>query len=173
MDGWLSAQAQVVHSMANSLVYMNTTDKDEIEGYLEASLKENDNALMYYVCFEYNKSVFPADHSEVDLDPTSREWWKAAMEKQGLIYTAPYKDFTSGKMIVSIAEPAVIGGQQAVVLADITIDTLVKLTSALSKDKDMSAFLVTGDGSVVAHDNEKISSQGRGKHYYYRDVARY
>ncbi|MFR5617985.1 MAG: hypothetical protein ACLTJ5_03725 [Clostridium sp.] len=45
-----------------------------------------------------------------------QDWWKQAIKKNSLIYTAPYKDFT-WKMIVTIAEPLEIKGEQAVVLA--------------------------------------------------------
>lgn len=162
MNDWLSEQANMVHSIGMALSYMGNTDRTAIENYLEKCLKENDSALMYYLCFEYNKSVLPADHSDLDLDPTERSWWIAAMEKGGLIYTEPYMDFASGKMIVSIAEPVKIDGKQAVVLADITIDTMVGITATLSESEDMSAFLLTEDGSVIAHDNEEYLPKEEG-----------
>ncbi len=154
MNDWLQQQAQIVRDMDETLTYIGSTDTDKIENYLEKMLNNNESALMYYVCFEEEKSVLPADHSKLDLDPTTRDWWKQAMEKQDLIYTAPYKDFASGNMIVSIAKPLKINGKQAVILADITIDTLVQMTSSFSENKDRSAFLVTADGSVVAHNNK-------------------
>lgn len=44
-------------------------------------------------------------------------------------------------MIVTIAEPLEIKGEQAVVLADITIDTLTKLVSNVSTDENIQGFL--------------------------------
>ena len=53
---------------------------------------------MYYCCFGYNGGVLPADHSQLDLDPTTRSWWTEAVSKNGLIFTNPYMDFATGKI---------------------------------------------------------------------------
>lgn len=154
INGWLKNQGTILHTMKNSLVFMNDTNHEKIENYLEESLTDNSEALMYYVCFEYDKSVLPADHSVVDLDPTTREWWSAALEKKGLIYTKPYMDYVTNQMIVSIAEPLMIDGEQAVILADITIDKLVERVNSISEQGNVQGFLVDSDGGVVAHQNQ-------------------
>lgn len=119
VNEWLQGQANTVHTITNTIAFMNTKDTDHVMDYLEKALSENKEALMYYLCFGYDGGVFPANHSKIDLDPTTRDWWKQAIKKNSLIYTAPYKDFASGKMIVTIAEPLEIKGEQAVVLAEL------------------------------------------------------
>ena len=162
MDEWLKEQGNIVHTIKNALAYMDKKDTDAIMDYLEINLKENEDALMYYCCFGYDKGVYPADHSELDLDPTTRDWWKQAIEKKGMIYTAPYTDFATGQMIVSIAEPLEIQGEQAVVLADITIDKLIEITNNISKDEDTQTFLVAGDNSVITHNNKEFMPKEEG-----------
>lgn len=154
VDEWLKEQGNIVHTLRNAIAYMNNKDSKFIMDYLEANLKENENALMYYICFGYDGGVFPADHSTLDLDPTTRGWWQQALEENGLIYTAPYKDFASGQMIVSIAEPLMIDGEQAVMLADITIDTLTQLVKNVGSDENIQGFLLDADGNVISHENE-------------------
>lgn len=151
---WLEEQGNVVHTLRNAVAYMNNRDADVLMDYLEANLAENENALMYYICFGYNGGVLPADHSELDLDPTTRGWWQQAIEENGLIYTAPYKDFASGQMIVSIADPLTIEGEQAVMLADITIDTLTQLVSNVGNDENVQGFMLDAEGNVISHENE-------------------
>ena len=97
--------------MKNALAVMDRDDTDAIMDYLEVNLNENENALMYYCCFGYDGGVLPADHSKLDLDPTTRDWWKQAISEDGLIYTEPYTEFATGQMVVSIAEPLTIGGE--------------------------------------------------------------
>ncbi|MDE6700051.1 MAG: methyl-accepting chemotaxis protein [Acetatifactor sp.] len=154
VDEWLKEQGNIVHTLRNAIAYMNNKDSKFLMDYLEANLKENENALMYYICFGYDGGVFPADHSTLDLDPTTRGWWQQALEENGLIYTAPYKDFASGQMIVSIAEPLMIDGEQAVMLADITIDTLTQLVKDVGSDENIQGFLLDADGNVISHENE-------------------
>lgn len=155
INGWLEKQAETIHTMCTTLKYMDTKDADVIMDYLEKNLNENGNALMYYCCLEDEKAVLPANHSSIDLDPTERDWWKQAVEKNDLIFTEPYTDFASGQMIVTIAEPLVLAGDQAVILADITIDELVKMTDSL-QGEDSGAFLVSSVGSVITHENSNF-----------------
>lgn len=130
--------------------------------FLEANLAGNPDALMYYCCFGYNGGVLPADHSSLDLDPTTRGWWIDAIAKDGLIFTAPYTDFATGQMIVSIAVPCTIDNEQAVVLADITIDSLIEIVKNVSTDESIQTFLLAGDNSVITHENEAYLPKEEG-----------
>ncbi|MDE5802614.1 MAG: hypothetical protein K2I22_06835 [Lachnospiraceae bacterium] len=161
IDEWLVGQANIIETMKNALEGM---DKDEgaIMDFLEVNLAGNDAALMYYCCFGYNGGVLPADHSSLDLDPTTRGWWQEALAENGLIYTAPYTDFATGQMIVSIAVPCRIDGEQAVVLADITIDNLIEIVKNVSTDKSTQTFLLAGDDSVITHENEAYLPKEEG-----------
>lgn len=159
---WLKEQGNIVHTLRNAIAYMNNKDKESLMNYLETNLAENENALMYYICFGYNGGVLPADHSELDLDPTTRGWWQQAIEENGLIYTAPYKDFASGQMIVSIAEPLTIDGEQAVMLADITIDTLTQLVENVGSDENVQGFMLDADGNVISHANKEFLPSEEG-----------
>lgn len=157
MDQWIKEQGDIVHTIRNSIAFFDKKDPDTIMDYLEVCLAENDAALMYYCCFGYNGGVFPADHSELDLDPSTRGWWTQAIAADTVIYTAPYVDFATGQMIVSIAEPLTIAGEQAVMLADITIDKLVEQTKNINQDDDsVTTFLLADDGSVITHENKEF-----------------
>ncbi len=116
IDSLLGEQANIMHGMREALRFLDDLDYEWVLDYLEGQLALNEDALMYYVCFAYDRSVNPADHSSIALDPTTRDWWNQAISKGTLICTDPYVDFASGQMIVSIAEPLEIKGQQAVLL---------------------------------------------------------
>ena len=162
VNEWLIEQGNIAHTITNAVAFMNTKDPDTIMNYLEKNLSENKDALMYYVCFGYDGGVLPADHSKLDLDPTTRDWWKQAIAKNGLIYTAPYKDFASGNMIVTVAEPLKIQGEQAGFLADITLETLTNQVKKVSADENLQGFLLDADGAVVSHENEDFLPKEEG-----------
>lgn len=162
IDEWLIRQGDTVVGLKNSLQIMDSDDVEGIMNYLEANLADNEDALMYYCCFGYYGAVFPADHSTIDLDPTTRSWWIDAVETGELIYTEPYKDFASGKMIVSIAVPFMMENEQAVVLADITIDSLIDMVKNVSSDETVQTFLLAEDGNVITHENEEYLPNEEG-----------
>jgi methyl-accepting chemotaxis protein len=154
MNQWILEQESIVHTMCTTLAETDVGDTNAVMDYLEKNLSENDAALMYYLCLGYDGGVFPADHSTLDLDPTTRSWWIDAVGAGELIFTAPYTDFATGQMIVSVAEPFQYQGQQACLLADITINQLIEITQAISTDDTMHTFLLAEDNSVITHSNE-------------------
>lgn len=153
IDQWLIREAYIVNTMKNTLATMSTDDMESVMDYLETNLAENPDALMYYCCLAYDGGVFPANHTSLDLDPTTRGWWIDAVETGGLIYTEPYTDFATGQMIVSIAAPLTMSGEQAVILADITIDSLIEMVKNSGTGKNVQTFLLAEDNSVITHEN--------------------
>ena len=135
---------------------------ESVMDFLEVNLAENPDALMYYCCLAYDGGVFPADHSSLDLDPTTRSWWIDAVEKGDLIYTEPYTDYATGQMIVSIAAPFTMSGEQAVILADITIDSLIEMVQNVGTDGSVQTFLLAEDNSVITHENEEYLPKETG-----------
>lgn len=58
VDEWLKEQGNIVHTLRDAVSFMDTKDTNRIMDYLEANLSENEDALMYYVCFAYDGGVF-------------------------------------------------------------------------------------------------------------------
>ncbi|MGN1179745.1 MAG: methyl-accepting chemotaxis protein [Suilimivivens sp.] len=162
IDEWLIRQAYIVDTMKSALETMDTDNMEAVMDYLEGNLAENPDALMYYCCLAYDGGVFPANHSSLDLDPTTRGWWIDAVETGSLIYTEPYTDFATGQMVVSIASPFTMDGGQAVILADITIDSLIEMVQSAGTDETVQTFLLAGDNSVITHENEDYLPKEEG-----------
>lgn len=170
VNDWLSEQGRIITTMMDSLSYMDTLDHDEIMDYLNLQLKKNDAARMYYVCLGDEKVVLPADYTDIDLDPTTRGWWKEAWDQNGLVIVDPYIDAVTEKMVISVAAPFRIKGQQAVVLADITIDTLLDIVKGIESDASTRAFLLTKDNAIITHDNSEFLPED-GEYVIITDVV--
>lgn len=162
IDDWLTRQSDIVDTMKSALSTMHKDNMDSVMDYLNENLSRNSDALMYYCCFGYNGGVFPADHSELDLDPSTRDWWKDAIKKGSLIFTEPYTDFATGQMVVSIASPFEMDGEQAIVLADITIDSIINMVKKAGTGNSIQTFLLAGDNSVITHENKNYLPKEEG-----------
>lgn len=177
IEQWLQHQSGLIHSMVLAISEMSSNDgtgslpAQRIMDYLEKNLEANDKALMYYCCLGYNGGMMPADHSKVDLDPTTREWWQQAVKEQRLIYTDPYVDVVTGQMVMSIAEPFLLEGEQAVFLADIPIDSLIQKIEELGNEEGRESFLLTADHRVITHPNLNLLPEGN-EEIFYSEVAR-
>lgn len=157
IDRWFSNQGSYVNTMAKSLSVMDYEDTEAIENYLEDCLKDNDAALMYYVCYDFDGGVYPADHSVLDLDPTTRGWWIDAQNAGQLVYTEPYQDFATGSMIISATVPYECEGHTCAVLADISLNSLLEIVNGIQTDSNTESFLLNTDGSVIVHPNKDFN----------------
>ena len=162
IDEWLIRQAYIVDTMKSALATMQTDDMEAVMDYLEVNLAENPDALMYYCCLAYENGAYPADHTTIPIDPTTRSWWIDAVETGGIVYTEPYTDLVTGKMVISIATPFIMDGEQAVVLADITIDSLIEMVQNAGTDESVQTFLLASDNSVITHENEEYLPKEEG-----------
>jgi methyl-accepting chemotaxis protein len=154
MNQWLQEQASIMRTLRITLEGSDIKDTDDALDYLAKNIGENDDALMYYLCFGYEGGVYAADRSAIDIDPNTRSWWTDSVATGELTFTTPYTDCASGQMIVSVAEPFQFHGEQAVLLADITVDQLITITQSISTDTSIQTFLLAKDNSVISHTNE-------------------
>ncbi|WP_026834672.1 methyl-accepting chemotaxis protein [Eubacterium xylanophilum] len=156
INSWLEGQGNQLRFMRNYLEKEDINNKKEIEDYLEKCLKDNPSAMMYYAAYEKDTRAYKADHEPTDLDPTSRDWWKLAQENGDLIYTDPYKDYTTGSMVISVAIPFKCKDGKAAILADISLKEVLNKVKAISETEDSYGFLLNSEGQVITHKNEKF-----------------
>ncbi len=90
-------------------------------------------------------------------DPTSRPWYKDAMTAQKLIWTAPYKDSSTGQPVISIAAPVKnsFANNEAVgvVSLDVSLDTLAKKVKELKIGNTGYVVIIGPDMKIMAHPN--------------------
>ncbi|UZN23681.1 HAMP domain-containing protein [bacterium 3DAC] len=97
-----------------------------------------------------------------EYDPRVRPWYKLAMEHPGtLVYTDPYIDFTTGNIIVTLAQTVSVDGQiVGVVGIDFNLQTLVNMVKTYvtkQGDKVLGIPILWGENSIViAHPDERF-----------------
>ncbi|MFT0531787.1 methyl-accepting chemotaxis protein [Castellaniella hirudinis] len=93
-----------------------------------------------------------------DYDPATRPWYIDAVKAGQPILTAPYQDASSGKLVLTVATPVDASGKlQAVIAGDITLDDVIDSTRALRPTEHSFAYLVAGDGSIIAHPDPALT----------------
>ncbi|QTP59487.1 HAMP domain-containing protein [Billgrantia antri] len=93
-----------------------------------------------------------------DYDPRERPWFLKAVEEESTVVTEPYVDASTGGLIVTIATPFYRDGRLvAVAGGDIAIDKVVSIVDAIAPTPASFAFLVTADGTLVAHPDAELT----------------
>lgn len=89
-----------------------------------------------------------------DYDPAARPWYQQAVAANGLIWTEPYIDTGSRKLVVTAAMPVRRPGDTAplgVVGVDVTLEHLAALISSRKVAESGFLVLMNKEGIVLAH----------------------
>lgn len=98
--------------------------------------------------------VYPAADLPPDFDPTVTEWYRLAASSGQVIWTEPYVDTGTKRLVVSAAKPVqdpttkeVIG----VVGVDVALDTLSTLVGDMKIGRQGYIFLLDQSGKIMTH----------------------
>ncbi|MGF1746997.1 methyl-accepting chemotaxis protein [Vibrio minamisatsumaniensis] len=95
-----------------------------------------------------------------DYDPRTRPWYVAAKAKNNLIVTTPYVDASSKKVIISVGTPVKDNGRfTAGMFYDVELTNLSTLVNQVNLFDAGYLFLVTADGTTIAHPDSKNNGE--------------
>ncbi len=163
INGWLDGQGKILNETAYNIEDRKDFNENEILTYLKSKIKLNPNTSDVYIGLTNKKMldgsgwVPPADY-----DCTERPWYKMAIEKKSLVYTTPFLDQVTKKMVVSIARPIVRNGETiGVISTDISIGNL---TDTIEKSVPISnsyPYLIDADKNIIIHPNKDFQPKDK------------
>lgn len=105
----------------------------------------------------------PANQAPDGLDPRKRDWYKDAMNTDGVIFTKPYIDLATGQVIVSIAVKT--QDQSGVIGMDINIDYLHGLMEEAKFGNYGHAIVLGNNGRFIYHPKKNSGDPAEESHY--------
>lgn len=162
VNAFLENSASVIElaSQQNSIRRSNTREMKDLF----------DNLLSNYGQF---KSVYlgtahgsihirPEQTLPEDYDPRERPWYQNALNSDGVVWTDPYIDAGSGEIIISAARKVEVNGRLIGVAAgDISLKVISDLISSTKVGENGYAFMIDGEGKILAHPNQEFVSERR------------
>ncbi|ELE5024770.1 methyl-accepting chemotaxis protein [Vibrio fluvialis] len=95
-----------------------------------------------------------------DYDPRKRPWFVDAKRVGKLTVTDPYVDVSTKKTIISIGTPVYDNGQfKAAMFYDLELTKLADLVNSINLFDAGYLFIVTADGTTIAHPDTKNNGQ--------------
>lgn len=156
-------------TMVNSVVhYLETYEPNKLatESYFEKLLdNESDFSQLYYGnSVPVNKGgVFLSNNHwvpPVGYDQTTRAWYTASAENEGICVSDPYLDASSGKIVASVTKGLKENGvMKGAVGLDIQLKNLNEIVSSIKASPSGKTFLLDKQGRYVTNsDQNKILS---------------
>jgi len=106
---WFVEQGAAVTGITEDIEINGDYSYNYLLNYLTSKLhRQNSNVIDYYMGFSDPDRQFVDGsgwHPPADFDCTSRKWYIGAVQNDGLVYTTPYLDASTKKMIFTIGRP--------------------------------------------------------------------
>lgn len=157
-------------------VYVNPDLTDEVFETLGYAQKSDTTILGMYMGLENKQTIlYPQTTLADDYDPTSRQWYKGAVEHKGeLYYTNPYIDAFTGGNIITISKTLESNGKViGVVAIDVGLDTLSNILSNLTIGDNGYLHIIDSKGVTVTHrDPEMLSKETAKESPWWNDVSK-
>lgn len=150
INSWLSGRILLVESLAESVAVAPNAEaqslalkqKTLISTFMSVYLGQGDGAF----------TLQPPDEMPAGYDPRTRPWYRDAVAAGKTTLTEPYIDAVTKGLIITIAAPVKTNaGLVGVAGGDLSLQTLVKMISALRLQGDGYAFLVDASGRILVH----------------------
>jgi len=145
---WLEAKRSRVTSLTS------VATKQDIKPFLNAA-KAAGKFDQVYIGYSDKRFIFsdPVPALPSGYSPTKRPWYIKAAEEKAPIVTNPYTSASTGKRVVTFAEPV---GESAVVAADVTFDAVAEVITAIKPTPNSFAMLVDEEGMIIVHSDKSF-----------------
>ncbi len=156
---WLANRGAVANPPADLRLSVNQAQV--VVDALRTQVSGNQLISLGYIALENGVVAF--DHPDVvsqlpDLfDARGREWYIAAIQRSGPIWTEPYVDAVTRDLAITTAVPVTISGRLVgVVGMDILLTTIQSDILRLSSDSAGYAFLMEPNGQIIVRPDLEV-----------------
>ncbi len=157
LDGWLTNKQSIVGFMGRDVLTNGYAgNREACRSFLADCTTRDADIYETYMGFADDKTIiFGSGYiPPADYDPTSRSWYKAAVNSSEPIITEPYTDVQTNRQVITCAVRVQENGKTIGVLgADIFIDYLVEVVNSIKADENGYAVLITADNKIICHKN--------------------
>ncbi|HAV1386558.1 TPA: methyl-accepting chemotaxis protein [Vibrio parahaemolyticus] len=157
----MNAKKDLARSITE-IIELSPNDRTYVKDILE---KPTPKSSFLAIGFGYESNGFVIENDDgwdagPDYDPRQRPWFIAAKNKGDLVVTDPYVDASSKNVIISVGTPVKQNGQfLAGMFYDLELATLSDLVNQVNLFDAGYLFLVTDDGTTIAHPKSKYNGE--------------
>ncbi|EGX7687731.1 methyl-accepting chemotaxis protein [Vibrio parahaemolyticus] len=157
----MNAKKDLARSITE-IIELSPNDRTYVKDILE---KPTPKSSFLAIGFGYESNGFVIENDDgwdagPDYDPRQRPWFIAAKNKGDLVVTDPYVDASSKNVIISVGTPVKQNGQfLAGMFYDLELTTLSDLVNQVNLFNAGYLFLVTDDGTTIAHPQSKYNGE--------------
>ncbi|WP_206460619.1 methyl-accepting chemotaxis protein [Anaerovorax sp. IOR16] len=159
LDAWLLYQGTFAQNYSNAFSQFEALSigHEQNSEYLKKIFSTNSDLMDCYTGYE-NKEMYVAENPvSQDYDCTIRDWYKAAKEKMNVIYTEPYIDASTDKMVITVAAPILKDNEFVGVFGlDIDVNALTTIASGIKIYNNGYPVLFDDKNNIIIHKDSEL-----------------
>lgn len=161
LDAWFKQYGKVLEGMAEDLEISGNFDQDHLyrlfagkNGIYQADVMD------FYLGFADPQRVLVSGSNWIPdpgYDCRTRPWYVKAMQSTGVIFTQPYVDAQTGKMVITMARTIKKDDQPiGVIAADMYVTNIIHLVEEYRLNQNSYAFLLDDEGNFMTHPDKNF-----------------
>ena len=155
---WLNGKLLAIQSVAD----MTDNISNDMDRSLLSIVRKSNEFIYVYVASEQALMVMddPKEVLPADYDPRTRPWYIAAKKLGAGSFTEPYRDATTGDMVISGLAPIKKSGQfTGVAAGDISLDYISEMLGLVNFSGTGQVFLVSKSGDILVHNDSNMQGK--------------
>lgn len=160
IETFIAKEIANANMLSDSIALSDLTDK-ELYNELIYVTDKNSEILGAFVGFP-DKRFFNGIQMDVpaDYDPTTRQWYKDAMNSDRPYVSIPYTDAASGETVITISTQIKKDGKTLGVFGlDITMKTIKELIDGIKLYDTGFAYIIDSEGYIVSYKDYEPSEE--------------
>jgi len=147
------ANAQLIYTVDSSKDWMMETFKSVTDTH-------NNIQAVYLGTRDKETHIYPNVDLPADFDPQTRDWYKGAIEKDGLFWTSPYTDQATGNTTITVSTPVynIRGNNEfiGVIGVDVSLDNVALMITDVTIGEAGFLSLTDKDGVFIIHPDKSL-----------------
>lgn len=162
IDTYLVGYEHTLSMMCQDSNLKEIIDHPDYKPFLDETLKgfiesHKDVLTISFITASKVTYEYPERSASDGKDLTQKSWYKNAAENKDTVWSQPYVDGYTGKMIVTASTPVYNENKLVGVLCfDISLETLSNVTNSFKIGKDGYAYLIDGTGKIMTHKSSEF-----------------
>ncbi len=142
-------------------IYTSDTSKDWMMETFKSIADTHDNIQSIYLgTINKETHIYPHADLSPDFDPQTRDWYKGAIENNGVYWTSPYTDEATGNTTITVSIPVynTRGNNEfiGVVGIDVSLDNVAKIVTEVSIGETGYLSLTDKHGVFIIHPDKSL-----------------
>ncbi|HDY7969549.1 TPA: methyl-accepting chemotaxis protein [Vibrio vulnificus] len=158
IGNWLESRKLSISALTKAL--SNSRESEDILRHLEQTKQAAEFDLVYLGLANGDMYRNTGLNTVSEYDPRVRSWYKLASNSRDIVVTKPFIAASTGQLTVTIAKSLHVDDSFiGVVGASVSLSKLTQDVSDMDVPGEGIAFILSDDGTIIAHPNEKLRNQ--------------